>query len=135
MRVVPDPKADASFSLYEDDGETLAYRDGAYSVTSLRQTWEVAEDNRTLVLSVGAASGTYDGQPEARTLQPSIHRLAASPTRVTANGQALSEQPTAEAVREEGGWSYEADAGVLHVQIRGRTHAAHTIAVEGVSLR
>jgi hypothetical protein len=54
---------------------------------------------------------------------------------VTANGKALSEQPTVEAVREEGGWSYEADAGVLHVQIRGRTHAAHTITVDGVSLR
>ena len=135
MRVVPDPEADASFSVYEDDGQTLAYRDGAYSITSLRQTWEASEDDRTLVLSIGAASGTYDGQPEARTLQPAIHRLAASPTRVTANGQALSEQPTVEAVRKEGGWSYEADAGVLHVQIRGRTHAAHTITVEGVSLR
>jgi alpha-glucosidase (family GH31 glycosyl hydrolase) len=137
MRVYPDASESASFSLYEDDGRTLAYRDGTYSLTSLRQTWETAGEDGTqnLVLTAGAATGTYDGQPDARTLQAAVHRLSGAPEQVTANGQALPRRDTRAAVRQQNGWTVDAETGVLHVQIRGATRAEQRIVVEGAALR
>ena len=52
--------ADASFTLYEDDGLTYAYEKGAYSTIPL--IWNDA----TRTLTIGARTGSYPGMPEAR---------------------------------------------------------------------
>ena len=137
MRVYPDSARAAAATVYEDDGTTLAYQDGAYSLTSLRQTWPREGGNRSLTLTVGAATGTYAGQPDARTLQAALYRLEAAPERMTVHGpdgeRTLPQRASRAAVRQQGGWVF-AD-GVLHVQLRGATHAEHRVRVEGVTLR
>jgi len=136
LRVYPDADAPASFALHEDDGLTLDYQDGAYATTSIRQRWQARGDGtQDLVLSVGAAVGTYEGQPAARTVQAAIHRLDGPPAQVTIGGMSVPERSSRAAVEAQGGWVYDAARGVLHVQHRGATHRAHRIVATGVRVR
>jgi alpha-D-xyloside xylohydrolase len=52
------PGADASFDLYEDEGEGYAYESGAYSIIPL--TWHDAASQ----LHVHARQGSFDGMIE-----------------------------------------------------------------------
>jgi len=52
---------DASFTLYEDEGDTYAYETGAYS--QIQFTWTEA----TQQLTIGARAGSYPGMPTNRT--------------------------------------------------------------------
>jgi alpha-D-xyloside xylohydrolase len=51
----------ASFTLYEDEGDTYNYETGQYSQITF--TW----DDTAKKLSVGARAGTYTGMPASRT--------------------------------------------------------------------
>lgn len=53
--------ADGSFSLYEDDGETYAYEDGAFSRIP------IGYDDKTGAVTIGARSGSWDGMSQTRT--------------------------------------------------------------------
>ena len=52
--------ADASFTLYEDDGLTYAYEKGAYSTIPI--TW----DDAARALTIGARAGSFPGMLESR---------------------------------------------------------------------
>ena len=69
------PPADGDYAaiLYEDDGQTDAYRHGTGAVTPLLQR---RAGNR-LTLRVGPAAGTYAGQPEARAVEFQLHGYGA----------------------------------------------------------
>ena len=54
--------ADASFSLYEDDGVSPAYLQGQYARVPIR--WNQA----TRTLTIGAREGGYAGMPEKRAI-------------------------------------------------------------------
>ena len=64
------PGADASFTLYDDDGETYAYERGERTTTTLR--W----DDARRTLHIAAREGRYPGMVTRRELQV---RLMAPP--------------------------------------------------------
>jgi len=132
LQVVPETGPDArpaTFTLYEDDGRSLDYTRGAYALTRFRQS--VTGD--TLHLDVGAAAGTYDGFPQARTVRATVHRVDRAPATVRVDDTALSARGTAEFSGD--GYHYDADRGVLTVQARLSTDAAHRITAPGAALR
>jgi alpha-D-xyloside xylohydrolase len=53
--------ADASFTLYEDEGDTYNYEKGQYSTIAF--AWK----DSTKELTIGARSGSYPGMPTSRT--------------------------------------------------------------------
>jgi alpha-D-xyloside xylohydrolase len=53
--------ANATFTLYEDEGDSYNYETGKYSQITL--TW----DDTAQQLSIGARTGTYTGMPATRT--------------------------------------------------------------------
>ncbi|MGD2135282.1 MAG: glycoside hydrolase family 31 protein, partial [Gemmatimonadales bacterium] len=53
--------ADGAFDLYEDDGETYAYQDGAFTRIPIRY------DDATGTVTIGAREGAYPGMAERRT--------------------------------------------------------------------
>jgi len=55
------PGADASFTIYEDEGDTYDYETGQYARIPL--TWS----NATKTLTIGARTGSYTGMPTTRT--------------------------------------------------------------------
>jgi alpha-D-xyloside xylohydrolase len=56
------PGADATFTLYNDQGDSYAYEHGAYATTTLHWT----EATRTLTM--GARAGDYPGMPKELTV-------------------------------------------------------------------
>ncbi len=80
------PAANSSFTLYEDDGQSLAYRDGKFAKTRL--TCETT--GKTLKLTVGDREGNYAGMPATREFTATIH-LPAKPNAVTLDGTAVTD--------------------------------------------
>jgi len=133
LAVYPDSDRPGSVSLYEDDGSTLNYQTGAYAVTKFTQRLRSRAGSASdLVVSVGAAVGTYAGQPSARTIRIHVHRVPRRPDRVRLNEQALPERTR----REKGrGWRYHSAANRLTLQFRAGVHEPQRIVVENVGPR
>jgi len=63
------PHGESSFVLYEDDGETRAYQDGAFSTQVFRMT---LDDDRVTVF-IDAVEGRFDGQLTERAVELVLH--------------------------------------------------------------
>ena len=55
------PSADAAFTLYDDEGDSYRYEQGAYATIDLR--W----DDARRTLHIGKRQGSYEGMPAERT--------------------------------------------------------------------
>jgi hypothetical protein len=117
------PGADGGSSLYEDDGETLAYQTGAYATTAL--TYREAPARRTIVIS--PELGSYSGQPAKRGYEIRIHS-AAPVTSVLVGGRPLAEQSDVSAKWTEG-WVFDASGLELVIRLAASTTRS-TIGVE-----
>ncbi len=80
------PADRSSFTLYEDDGESLGYRQGQAARTLL--TCETAE--KMITLTIGGRQGAYAGMPATRDFTATI-RLAARPLAVKLDGTAVAD--------------------------------------------
>lgn len=74
-----------TFTLYEDDGRTIAYQNGATRMTPLSQHLAGA----TETVSIGPPSGTYAGAPAIRNHVVELVTESAVVTGVTLNGTNL----------------------------------------------
>ncbi|MFF0387098.1 TIM-barrel domain-containing protein [Kitasatospora sp. NPDC004615] len=82
------PRGNSSFSLYEDDGTTRAYRSGAYSRQQVNVT-APSGGSGDVTLAVAAANGSYTGQLAARDYEFTVH-AASAPNGVTAGASTLA---------------------------------------------
>ena len=64
------PGADATFTIYEDDGETYAYEKGQRATVELR--W----DDKARTLSIGKRQGTFPGLVAKRDYRVVLARPA-----------------------------------------------------------
>lgn len=100
------------FTLYEDDGTTIAYQDGAVRTTEIAQLR--AEDH--LSVKVDAAQGEYDGAPAARDTVLQVVTPALKVGRVTLNANELPRYTTQAAFdAAPAGW-YVAGDGLVWVK-------------------
>jgi len=76
------PGADATFTLYEDEGDNLNYESGAYS--TIQMTWN--DKSRTLTL--GKRQGQYEGMLQSRTF--TIRLVGGGEKTVTYNGKSAT---------------------------------------------
>jgi len=89
LHVVAFPGASNTFELYEDDGVTLDYREGAYAKTEFRQEME---DGR-LTFGIGTTEGDRSHVPAERDYV--LHfRGIAEPARVDVNADGYSPEVT-----------------------------------------
>lgn len=80
------PAAKSSFTLYEDDGESLGYRKGEFTRTPL--TCETA--GQIITLTIGGRKGSFPGMPPTRDFTATVH-LPGHPKTVTLDGAGVSE--------------------------------------------
>jgi alpha-glucosidase len=100
VRVYADPQP-SRFTLYEDDGVSVAYQHGAVRTTVVTQQ----ESDAEATVSIGAASGTYDGAPAARHNVVQVVLRDAAAVGVKLSGTALVRQSTAAALdAADSGW-------------------------------
>jgi len=63
MRLFIYPKANGTYTLYNDDGETYKYEQGKYSLIPMKL------DNQRRELIIGKRTGSYDGMKEVRKFE------------------------------------------------------------------
>jgi len=127
------PFGKSSFSLYEDDGTTQAYRKGASARTPIEVEAPKSLDvpKAQITVKVGAASGTYKGMPASRSYMVDVH-VPAKPATVKLGDRDLpafeipaGDRTAREKARQafndaQEGWFFDAGdrAGVLHIKIK-----------------
>jgi alpha-glucosidase (family GH31 glycosyl hydrolase) len=100
VQIVPAPEAN-TFTLYEDDGRTIAYQSGELRATELSQQWA----DGAIAVTIAAANGAYEGAIEARNNVLHIALNDETVTAVLLNGQPLPVLTTqTEFDAAESGW-------------------------------
>ncbi|MFF7633404.1 TIM-barrel domain-containing protein [Kitasatospora sp. NPDC008050] len=99
----------ADYTLYEDDGTTRAYQQGA-SATQHVTVHALGQGHGVTEVTVGPSVGSYTGKPAARSYDFTVH-VGAEPAVVLLDGRPLARSGAADG----SGWSYDAKAGVVHV--------------------
>ncbi|HUS64136.1 MAG TPA: TIM-barrel domain-containing protein [Kofleriaceae bacterium] len=84
VRVYPD-ETKTTFTLFEDDGETIAYETGAVRETAITQV----RSGKTITIAIEAAKGSYDGAPAARALTLEIAHPGGAIASVTQDGKTV----------------------------------------------
>lgn len=79
------PDVSTSFTLHEDDGNSLGYREGEYAQTL------ISCDSRgeTVKLTIGGRQGSFSEMPDTRDFSVTIY-LPARPDKVTLDGEVIS---------------------------------------------
>ncbi|MCY2994265.1 MAG: DUF5110 domain-containing protein [Planctomycetota bacterium] len=80
------PAAHSTFTLYEDDGGSLGYRNGEFARTLL--TCDTV--GKSVKLTIGGREGSYGGMPATRDFTVTV-RLPARPQTVTLDGAAVTD--------------------------------------------
>jgi alpha-glucosidase len=102
-------EAASGFTLYEDDGVTTAYEQGAVRTTQITQQ----RDADAVRITIDASSGTYDGAPDQRNNVVELFVRDADAVAVDVNGQPLSQRLTQAAFdAADSGW-YASAPGVV----------------------
>lgn len=110
------PGADGSFNLYEDDGETNAYQNGAYAETCFR-IWE-AQD--ALFCHLGEARGGFAGFPPERTVLLNIHAQSAAARSVDCDNVAVPALATSDALASARfGCCWDQGKRMLSIKLQG----------------
>jgi len=110
LRVVASTEP-SSFTLYEDDGVSTAYQNGAVRTTLISQQ----QDGKVVTVGVDAAQGTFEGANRQRnTVVELVVDDSGKPVTVTLNGTPLVESGTeAEWQAMDSGWYVAAPNKVL----------------------
>ena len=92
LDVYPSINYSAETRLYEDDTETVAYRDGLYRTTDISMAYD--GEKKAVVVDIGAAERNFDGKLafEERTWNIRVHKNPAwgELTQVKINGEVFS---------------------------------------------
>ena len=74
-----------SATLYEDDGQTIAYQSGGFSTFTIDTT----QDINRLTIAIAPASGRFPWQPETRAIECILHQ-SEQPHEVMVNGNPIA---------------------------------------------
>ncbi|GAB4316398.1 MAG: hypothetical protein Kow00127_07870 [Bacteroidales bacterium] len=91
------PDGTSSFTMYEDDGKTREYQQGAYALSEISCTAPGWMQFGTITVEVGASIGSWQGKPEQRGYRFILHTLPpAGQQSVLLNGSPLQGVATPE---------------------------------------
>lgn len=76
-----------AFTLYEDDGITTEYQSGRSAVTEFTVKRESGKGKNGLFVTIGPASGNFEGQMQKRIYRLFVHGIASLPKSVTVAGR------------------------------------------------
>lgn len=116
------PHGESSFTLFEDDGETRAYKENnAYAETQITATAPVTGENGDISITINPATvhKDYDGLVTERSYHFQVFSLV-KPLGVDAGGATLTELDSLEALESaQEGWYFDATDrhGLVHVKV------------------
>jgi alpha-glucosidase len=106
------PGPDSSFTLYEDDGESMAYTLGASQQTLLN----LSSPNGWTVVTMTRYGGAF--QTPNRPIWLYLHAVSATPSQVYVNQIQLNPATSASALNSGPGWFYDSAHQKLMVRIQ-----------------
>ena len=112
------PHGKSEFDLYEDDGNTRKYKDGAFSRQMIRVEAPKAKAG-DIKVTIEPVAGDYDGMLAERAYALMLHTRV-KPSGLTLNGKKLDMVLGAEALAQaSAGWYYDADDkyGTVHIKL------------------
>ena len=117
-----------SFDVYEDDGETTRYRDGARAITRLAQRL----DGARLRVDIGAIDGAgFAGLPASRNNLIEAFARSSAASAVSVNGASLEERSSeAELAAASSGWTNAGGGRILVKTGPTSVRAAKSIAID-----
>jgi alpha-glucosidase (family GH31 glycosyl hydrolase) len=120
------PADSSSFSLYEDDGKTLAYSRGEFGVTTLT----CKSDSGLISVVCGKATGKYQGKPLDRLYVMQMQQILAAPDSIKHEKEKFSQYQTRAALEASGaGWWHDPTHKVLTVQKKVDTSADYILQI------
>jgi alpha-glucosidase (family GH31 glycosyl hydrolase) len=124
-----------TFTLYEDDDESLDYRQGEYAKITLSQVLTGNAADTVLDLAVAAAQGGFPEMLATRTVLASVRLVQDSPDRVYLGVDSLASYPTKSELLQAGdGYFYDAGLRQLLVKFDHDVSLASAISIEGIHL-
>ncbi|MGD9487553.1 MAG: TIM-barrel domain-containing protein [Calditrichaceae bacterium] len=135
LTVYPDPEADASFILYEDDNNSLEYQLGSYTLTNFSQSFYTQDSKNIMMMIIGASEGSYAGMPADRVYLAEIHQVNSAPERLFVDNAETSAFASLVLLRQsENGYYYDPDNQILYVQSDLNTTENHEIKIEDINI-
>ena len=121
------------FVLYEDDGETDAYKNGVYTTTPYTCNVKVDGDGTSIFFQIGERTGSYtDIAPRSYLMQ--FHKAAYEDVSVQQDGQPLVAYDSLEALQAaESGYYADASSEICYVKVPD-TAKASAITLHGTSI-
>jgi hypothetical protein len=125
------PHGESEFVIYEDDGNTRAYRDGAFSLQRVAVT--TPEKNNRIEVTIDAAKGDFEGKLDLRKFVLRIHTRVA-PEKVVVDGKTVTKKAKPDDYdAADRAWTYDPEDrfGTIHIKTgRVNTDVAHGVVVE-----
>lgn len=119
LHVYSYPAPSSASTLYEDDGLTMAYRNGAFMRRSFRQ----ARTATSATIDVGAPEGSY--RPATRDLVVHV-KWEGEPSRVTNGATSLTRYAPDALTRQASGWTID-ETGFVIVKQPDRFEETHIV--------
>ncbi len=130
LTLYPDTHQDGSFELYEDDGSSLAYKDGAYATTGFKQRKFYHENQMILELEVEGMDGDFENKPDERIYLAKFLNQRNEPDQVYLEGMPVEMYDTLEDLRAaEEGVFYDSTERKIYVQYETDANSSFRIQV------
>jgi oligosaccharide 4-alpha-D-glucosyltransferase len=135
LGIYPDPGVQSTFTLYEDDGESLAYQSGAFSETAFSESMTQSGGSGSMEVSIGASVGSYDGKPARRTYICEIHKVTHEPVRILFHGTSIVKKINLDSLgSSSSGFFYDGVSGVLYVKIDASTDSSYSLEIDSLNV-
>lgn len=110
----------STFTMYEDDGKTLAYQQGSYALIPMKLRVRDAgavPSSSSLEMVIGPGSGGFAEQPAHRSYIARMHRIVHQPSSVSINDQKILSRASYNELLASGGdgFYYDGEANALFV--------------------
>jgi alpha-glucosidase (family GH31 glycosyl hydrolase) len=134
LKVYPVQIGTSLFTLYEDDGKTLAYQSGSYALT--RFTQSIGDNGTTLQLVIGPSMGQFAGKLQRRSYVVELHGVSIKPTDIRSNGNPLREWSLTNSLQNKReGFSYDKATRILTAMVSVDADSSCQISIEGTRFR
>ncbi|MDF6046382.1 DUF5110 domain-containing protein [Streptomyces sp. JH14] len=109
------PQGTSTYTLYEDDGVTRKFTEGA-SATQRVRVQAPTHGKASTTIKVGASMGSYEGKPATRAYRFTVHGKDA-PSQVVMDGSRLQRLNSATALASaESGWYTDPATGITEIR-------------------
>jgi alpha-glucosidase (family GH31 glycosyl hydrolase) len=131
LAVYPSTIQPAHFTLYEDDGKTLAYQSGGFALTEFSE--ELSGTSMTITLQ--PTQGTYTGRPLRRVYLSEVHGIDVAPNTVRKNGMVIPQRSSYGELRQNGdGFFYDAASNRLYIHVPTVPESLYQLTAEDIIL-